>query len=314
MIPPESSRAVRIVVQLKRRTLAASAGTAIAFLILAAIIKPTSRGGAILLGLSTSILASIIVAAIALEKNEFAETVSRLGIRTIFGNRKREVPDDWWTELLRDSRRHFRVLGTANHGYLQNSDVVRQETKSALETALNRDGVQIVFLWLDPELETAKQREQEEARRTLRSDTCDAIKFFWEFRKGLNPDKAERLKLRVYKALPTCGITWADDDIIVTHYLTGELNLTAPGLILQATRGGLRQLLGHVLDQRSKPPPLSALYMKNYEEVASDHWSTEVTDQHVAKLAAFRDSLADQAGKQSEAELRHVVEPGDNPS
>ena len=130
----------------------------------------------------------------------------------------------------------FVVLGTANHGYLQNSDVVRQETKSALETALNRDGVQIAFLWLDPELETAKQREQEEARRTLRSDTCDAIKFFWELRKGLSPDKAERLQLRVYKALPTCGITWADDDIIVTHYLTGELNLTAPGLILQATR------------------------------------------------------------------------------
>jgi hypothetical protein len=308
MIPPESSRALRIVVQLKRRALAASAGTAVAFIIIAAIVRPTTRGGAILLGLSTSMLASIVVAAVALEKNEFAETVSRLGIRTIFGNRKREVPDDWWTELLRDSRRHFRVLGTANHGYLQNSDVVRQETQSALETALGRDGVQIVFLWLDPELATAEQREKEEARRTLRSDTCDAIKFFWDFRTGLSQDEAKRLQLRVYKALPTCGITWADDDIIVTHYLTGELNLTAPGLILQATRGGLRQLLGRVIDQRINPPPLSALYMKNYEEVASDHWSTEVTDEYVVKLVAFKNSLADQTGKQSEAELRKAVD------
>jgi hypothetical protein len=54
--------------------------------------------------------------------------------------------------------------------------------------------------------------------------------------------------------------------------------------------------------------------MKNYEEVASDHWSTEVTDEHVTRLVRFRESLADQAGKQSEADLRQTLEVDAEPS
>ncbi len=306
---PQSSRLGRTILQLRRRSLASAGVAALACLVLAAVFRPTSRGGAILLGLSASVLASLIVAAIALERNEFADGLFRLGIEQIFKNRKQDLPETLWTDLLRGTQRHFRVLGMANHGYL-NSDVAREETQLALDTALSRDKVTIEILWLDPTKSLADLREQEEGRRGLRRDACDAIAFFWNIRESLSDDKATRLRLREYTSLPTCGITWADDYLIVTHYLSGELNLTAPGLMLQTNPGIFRRVLGNMFHQSTEPPGLSSAYINNYREVASDQWSSPITSERVAQLADFRNSLEGQADKQSEAELRLAFEPG----
>jgi hypothetical protein len=151
---PTSSRISRTLLQLKRKALVTAGVAALAGLVLAAVLKPTSRGGAILLGLSASVLASLIVAAVALERNEFADGLYGLGIEQIFKNRKQDLPDELWTELLRSVRRHFRVLGMASHGYL-NSDPAKEQTRSALEAALDREGVVVEILWLDPTHELA---------------------------------------------------------------------------------------------------------------------------------------------------------------
>jgi hypothetical protein len=307
---PTTSRLGRTLLQLKRRALAATAVAAVLGLVLAAILNPTSRGGAIAVGLSASILASLIVAAIALERNEFADGLYGLGIEQIFKNRKQDLPDELWTSLLRGARRHFRVLGMASHGYL-NSDPAREETRAALNAALGRDNVEVEMLWLDPMHELANLREQEENRRGLRRDTCDSIAFFWSLRAGMAEDRATRLRLREYRSIPTCGITWADDYLVVTHYLSGELNLTAPGLMLQANPGIIRRLMGRVGDTAPEPPGLSSAYIRNYREVASDQWSKPITAERVEELSAFRDTLEGQVGKQSEAVLRHGLAPED---
>ncbi len=304
---PTSSRLARTLLQLRRRTLAAAGVAALLGVVVAAVVGPTSSVGTIILALSAPILASLVVAAIALERNEFADGLYGLGIEQIFKNRAQDLPDTLWTDLLSTSLRHFRVLGMANHGYL-NSDSAREVTRNALLAALARKKVTVEFLWLDPILDIADLREEEEGRRGLRRDTCDAIAFFWSFRKELAPDKANRLTLRKYKALPTCGITWADDNLIVTHYLSGELNLTAPGLMLQARTSILRRLAGAVLDQEVRPPGLSALYINNYKEVASDRWSEDITGEHITALEALRETLEGQSGKQSEADLRQELD------
>lgn len=233
---PTSSRLGRTLLQLKRRTLGAAAIAALLGIVLAAFLGPTSRGGAIILALSASILASLLVAAVALERNEFADGLYGLGIEQIFKNRQQDLPEELWTRLFRNVRRHFRVLGMASHGYL-NSEPAQEQTRAALGAALERTKVTVEMLWLDPTHDLAELREAEENSRGLRRDTCDSIAFFWKLREELDGEKAKRLTLREYTSIPTCGITWADDYLIVTHYLSGELNLTAPGLVLQANPG-----------------------------------------------------------------------------
>jgi len=303
---PTTSRLGRTILQLKRRALAATAAAAVLGLILAAVVRPTSSLGAISGGLSASILASLTVAAIALERNEFADGLYGLGIEQIFKNRKQDLPDELWTGLLRGARRHFRVLGMASHGYL-NSDPAREETRLALDTALRRKDVVVEILWLDPTHELADLREREENSRGLRRDTCDSIAFFWGLRANMPADRANRLRLREYRSIPTCGITWADDYLIVTHYLSGELNLTAPGLMLQANPGIIRRLVARAGSSEAEPPGLSSAYIRNYREVASDQWSQPITSERISELSAFRTTLEGQVGKQSEAQLRREL-------
>jgi len=302
---PTSSRFGRTLLQLKRRALAAAGVASLLGIALGGLLGPTSRGGAIVLTLSASIFASLVIAAIALERNEFADGLYGLGIEQIFKNRQQDLPEELWTSLLRNVHRHFRVLGMASHGYL-NSGPAQEQTRAALAAALDREKVTVEMLWLNPAHELAKLREEEENSRGLRRDTCDSIAFFWELREELGADKAKRLFLREYSSLPTCGITWADDYLIVTHYLSGELNLTAPGLVLQANPSLGRRLLARIARQESVVPGLSSAYMNNYMEIKSDRWSRPIDADRVAELRLLRDQLENQAGKKSEAELRRT--------
>jgi hypothetical protein len=276
-------------------------------IVFAAFLGPTSRGGAVILALSASVLASLAVAVIALERNEFADGLYGLGIEQIFKNRQQDLPEELWTSLCRNARRHFRVLGMASHGYL-NSEPAQEQTRAAIAAALDRKKVTVEMLWLDPTHQLAELREQEENSRGLRRDTCDSIVFFWKLREELDDEKASRIALREYRSLPTCGITWADDYLVVTHYLSGELNLTAPGLVLQANPGLGRRLLARIAKQEANAPGLSSAYMNNYREIRSDRWSYPVDAQRVVELQHFRDELTDQGGKKSEAELRRTLQ------
>src|SRR5579884_3944706 len=122
-----TNRLARVLLQFKRRTLwiaAVAAGLGIA---VGGLVGPTSRGGAILLAVSASTLASLIVAAIALEGTVVADEFTRAGVTTIFVDRYADIPEDVWPRLLAGVEKHFRVLGTSNHGYL-NSEAAKQQT------------------------------------------------------------------------------------------------------------------------------------------------------------------------------------------
>lgn len=257
-----------------------------------------------MLGIATSILASVVVAATALEREEFAQGILDLGVQQIFHDRLTDIDQGIWTQLLRDTRGHFRVLGMANHGYLSSNEA-QQLTAESLRTALGRPKVEVEFLWLNPNNDAAMLRESEEGERGLRRDICTSIVFFWGLRKELPREQAERFSMREYNNLPTCGLTWSDHFMVVTHYLAGELNLRAPGLVLTTSLPRFDRLVARFRHRASTAPALAGSYSANYQEIASDTWSRAVDDERVAELEHLRGELVEtQKDKRSEAELR----------
>jgi len=301
-----TSRFGRTLLQFRRRALWISGLAACLGIVIACFLDPvTTREGAIILSISASVLASLVVAAIALERNEFADYLIGLGIDQVFKDRLQEIPPKLWTDLLAGVQHHFYVLGMANHGYLNNIGA-KEETREALTKALRRKNVRVEFLWLDPTTTLAENREDEEGKRGLRRDACESIIFFWELAQNLEKKQRDRLSLREYTSLPTCGITWADNQLIVTHYLAAQLNLRAPGMVLDATEPVVRQATSRVRRREANPPALARAYISNYREVASDDWSREIEEGRLPTIRALHEKLSHtQPDKSSEAVLRH---------
>jgi hypothetical protein len=288
---------------LRRRTLIIAGLFGILFLVGGCIVQPDTPPGIILLGLATSLIAAVALALAAIEQEEFAQRILDLGVQSIFDNRNKDIDDDMWTDLLRRTKREFRVLGMANHGYL-NSPEAKRETEEALKKALDRKKAEVEFLWLDPEHQLAELREKEEGKRGLRRDTCASIIFFWEIREQLTDEQKKRFSMRSYDAVPTCGLSWADDYMVVTHYLAGQLNLRAPGVVLRGSIPSYERLFARFRKDGASTPNLAKRYTDNYQEIAEE-WSTDIDAPRVEKLRGLLKSLEEEpGGKQSEAELR----------
>lgn len=257
-----------------------------------------------MLGVATSVLAAVGLALTAVEREEFAQRILDLGVQGIFDDRLKDLDEKLWTELLSETKREFRVLGMANHGYLSSSET-RKETEDALRAALDRKKAEVEFLWLDPEHQLAALREEEEGKRGLRRDTCASIIFFWEIREKLNDEQKNRFSLRSYKAVPTCGLSWADDYMVVTHYLAGQLNLRAPGVVLRGSIPRYERLFARFRKNEASRPSLAKRYTDNYQEIAGDEWSRPIDAVRVEQLRGLLKTLDETPGqKQSEAELR----------
>jgi len=299
-----SHRFNRTLLQFKRRTLAFAALASLALLALGWHLGTDTESGTVMLGVATSILASLLVAATALEREEFAQDVLDLGVQRIFDDRLKGLDREMWTDLMGAAKTRFCVLGMANHGYLSNADA-QAETREALQRALRRPKTEIEILWLNPDNEIARLREDEENKRGLRRDICASIDFFWKLRENLEPDQRKRFSMREYNNLPTCGLTWTDDLMIVTHYLAGELNLRAPGLVLTTAAPRFDELMARIRKSHNSAPPLASTYSANYREIASDKWSTPIDQDRVAALVKLQAQLeASQGDKLSEADLR----------
>jgi hypothetical protein len=288
---------------LRRRTLLAAAAFAFALLVAGWFLKPDTRPGIVLLGLATSILAAVGLAFAAAEREEFGQRILDLGVQAIFDDRLKDLKEEWWTELLGRTKREFRVLGVANHGYL-NRQEAKRATEAALQKALTRKGAEVEFLWLDPEHALAELREEEE-KRSLRSDTCESIIFFWELREKLSDEQKGRFSMRCYNAVPTCGLSWADDYVVVTHYLAGQLNLRAPGIVLQGSFPWYERPLSRFRRGDTSTPDLAKKYTENFQEIAGDEWSRPVDESCVERLRELHTTLAGSSGeKRSEADFR----------
>ncbi|HEX8103245.1 MAG TPA: hypothetical protein VF533_11580 [Solirubrobacteraceae bacterium] len=263
-------------------------------------VGPTTAAGAVLVSVGTSLAASVIVAAFALEREAFAQLIMDLGVDALFRDRKREFDDDFWTRMVERARSHYRVLGTANHGYWHDEQA-REDTKRTLRDAIVKRQVEVEFLFLRPDGDLCGRRGKEEQRDT-RKDALASIEQFWLFRESLPEDARRRLLLKEYEVTPSCGITWADDTLLVTHYLAGRNNLGSPGILLRSGRPMLQGVLRPV--SGSEPPaPLTDIYIRNYREIASPAKSTTISPE---RFAALQDQLRqlDDVPSVSEADLR----------
>jgi hypothetical protein len=264
---------------------------------------PTSTLGAISVSIATSLIASVVVAAFALEREAFAQKMMDLGVHQLFRDRKKEFDDDFWTNLASGAQTHFRVLGTANHGYWHDEQT-RQDTTKTLTDAIVKRNVDVEFLFLNPDGEFCKRRGTEEQRDTVR-DALASIDRFWTLKESLPAKHRGRLVLREYDVTPSCGITWVDDTVLVTHYLAGRNNLGSPGLLLRSGRATMDTLFRPVGAEPGAP--LTDVYIRNYKEIASDAKSSVIT---AARIAEIRRRLDESAGQQavSEADLRKLAD------
>ena len=197
----------------------------------------------ILLGIGTALVASAIVAFLAIEQDRveppdklLAAAVRKLGLESGFKNRN-YLGDQFWLDLLTSAREHYRVLGVASHGYLSSAEQ-EEASKNAFVAAISGHGVEVELLFLKPDSDYAKKREQQEQRST-RADIADAICWFWSLKQSLEDKRQRLLELYEYDETPTSGITWSDNRMIVTLYLARRLNLAAPGIVLKGPDGEL---------------------------------------------------------------------------
>jgi hypothetical protein len=301
----------RTAMQFVRRSLWGLAVVAGLLLAIGLLIGVGRAGGVVLVSVATSLLASVFVSAVALERQDFAQLVLDLGVQRIFHDRRAALTGRFWPTLIQSTESFYGVLGTANHGYLT-TVAVQDETKAAFRAAFKKKGFTAEILWLDPENDLAVHREDEEARRGTRIDTINSIMFFVELRRelGLPPD---RFRLRTYTAMPTCGITWADDRLVVAHYLTGRLNLQSPGLLLDANSGAGSKLRRALLGGGVTDPALVEVYRSNYREVTERH-ATDLSDEKLESLRRLKERLSQDpaAAKPSEAQLREELVKEEN--
>jgi hypothetical protein len=219
--------------------------------------------------------------------------INRSGLLDVFENRKNAFKDQDWVEKVRGATKTFRVLGVANHGYVR-SEARKTETENAFRKCLSRKDVEVSILWLDPRTDHAVIRERQEGRST-RADIVRAIVAFWEIRSRLPADAQARMHFSVYAATPSLGITWHDEELVVTHYLEVETNLNSPGLIL--TEAAFRSAGKTQSDARS----LTKRYTEAYDEIRS---KAEKIDQRLLDELKAAASTYEAVALPSEAVLR----------
>jgi len=129
-------------------------------------------------------------------------------------------------------------------------------------------------LFLNPESPAAKLREIEENRKGKGRPTREAIrksiKAMWDFREGLEAGQKDRLRLYVYDATPSCGLTWIDQAMLVTHYLPGERDVTSPAVLIMPPQGGIEG-------------SLYSVYARTVEDIEAN-MSTELDDASIDRF------------------------------
>lgn len=265
-----------------------------------ALVGLRSFWGVLPLGVGTSLIAAAAYTVLTRVQEEFAESLREQGLIDLFPSRLRQFTDDDWPRLIESAKDHYYVLGVANHGYM-GSEPVRESIHHALAGAAHRK-VSVEFLWLNPDSDFAGAREEEE-KRTTRRDTVDAIEWFGNFRASLADDEQKQITLLEYDAIPSCGLTWSDDQLVVTHYVAGQNNLDSPGMILSTSSIGLIRPLRSFAHGHTRRAPTAQAYMNTYKEIRSH--ATEITLDRVKELVAKRPTYG---GGPSERDLRERIQ------
>jgi hypothetical protein len=214
-----------------------------------------------LVGIGNSLIAGGVAAFLSPVHDEMYQKFLALGIRDIWPSRQ-EVPNDNWCKWLEGTSKDCTLLGVAHGDW-------RKDVKfePALRRCLDRKGVEVHILFLDPNSRLAEARAEEEQRDT--PDTIKtSIRIVWnDYRSRLRPEVRSRLHLYVYDSTPSSGATLVDEFMIVTHYLAGYPNKTSPAFRVED--------LG--------PDSLFRVFRTNIERIKEKKSTVEITEDNVAR-------------------------------
>jgi len=98
------------------------------------------------------------------------------------------------------------------------------------------------MLFLDPKSKAAEIRSREEKRDTQKK-IRESIQTMWTIRESIPPGQKEQVRIFVYDATASCGLTWIDQQMLVTHYLAGLPDETSPALLLIRPAVGMERSL-----------------------------------------------------------------------
>ena len=219
--------------------------------------------GSLLVGIGASVIAAAIVAYLS----PFSESAYRrfisLGIDEVWASRQ-AIKDRNWVDWLNEAEHKCVLLGIAHGNWCKDGRFF-----PALRDRL-ANGVRVEMLFLDPRSAAASQRAREETdKRDTRKTIRESINEVWKFRQGLAPGIRDRLRVYVYDATPSCGLTWVDDFMIVTHYLAGLPNLTSPALMVKPPQIGMERSLYNI-------------YAENVQNI--EKLSVEVDDRNIQEI------------------------------
>ena len=244
--------------------------------------------GSLFIGIGSSAIAAGIVGFLSpLYETGYRRFVS-LGIQKVWPSRN-AVPKRDWVDWIIGAQNKCTLLGIAHNNWCK--DV---RFAPALTDRLNR-GITVKVLFLDPESESAKLRDKEETNRSTTNKIRESIEYLWSFRKELKPAVRDRLRLYVYDATASCGLTWIDDFMIVTHYLARMPDLTSPAIRLQPAQIGT----GGLYD----------VYAENVEKIETE-CSTELDDRNIHEFLPKIETETIPATQTSIIPTRQVEERG----
>jgi hypothetical protein len=272
-------------------------------ILVGAALGVTQFWGQVFVAFGAALVAATFFGWLGTPTDTYAEHLANLGISDAFDDRVAAFPDDFWASLLTNAKHCYRVLGGANHGYVGAQQTYWSATFREGFTAAVRRGVRVELLWPNLESSWAKTSEEEENRRS-RLDSLEAIQCFVALRESLPKRLRSRLELKEYVTSATsCGVVWADDVLIVTHYLPATSHLRSPGLVL-SERAGLRNSAMWRRWFRSTPLYRGASMVHVYSSLLDriSKGATVITNERLSELVQQRSQLSSQ--KPSEADLR----------
>jgi len=191
--------------------------------------------GSLIVGVGSSILAAAIVACLSPANEAGYRKFVSFGIVDMWSSRN-AIKD--WVEWMETARETCVLFGVAHRGWCQD-----KRFEPALKERL-KHGVAFRILFLDPCCKAAEVRaREEEGTRNTQEKIRKSIEDMWRIRESLAESQKPQLRIIVYNATPSCGLTWVDQQMLVTHYLAGLPDETSPALLLTRPQVGMERSL-----------------------------------------------------------------------
>jgi hypothetical protein len=227
--------------------------------------------GSLAIGVGASILAAAIVAYLSPANEAGYRKFISFGIVDMWSSRH-AIKD--WVDWMETAQETCVLFGIAHGGWCHD-----ERFEPALKARLNH-GVSFRVLFLNPNCKAAEIRAREDTSRNTEKKIRESIRDVWKIRESLPAAQRGQLRLFVYDATASCGLTWVDQKMLVTHYLAGLPDATSPALLLTRPEIGMERSLydvyadnlEEIIQRMSKPVDESNIqeFLLQQPDVASN--------------------------------------------